>query len=206
VGRVSAVKVCPGYGQDGPHELPATEEHFYVNHQTGVLRSPCRPHYKQRYGGQKGIKWDRAEERRGVYLAVVKTLDGYLVKIGKTGDGVGGFRTRAGSLAKDARLMGIDAIWAEVFWVIEFDDAETRALAEDKLLSGATPVVGDEYFKVEDYLLFHPVFHKYGSVYNERRTFDDRWDEFRRYLKTNHSWEAYYGQPVRTRALEATAA
>lgn len=127
---------------------------------------------------------ERADQARGVYLAVVKTIRGdFYVKVGKTGDGTGGFGHRAGLLAASARERAvIDAEWGEVLYVIDVADADERSDLEAAVLAMAKPIIGDEYFHVSDYNAFAFVFAQQGRIYDERTTYEVRRAEFIEYL------------------------
>lgn len=125
----------------------------------------------------------RPEERKGVYLAVLKTSeDDYLLKVGKTGDGLGGFRSRAGRLAAHARgTLGIDIDWAEIVYVIEEDDFHERAELEATVLAYHEPDYGYEFYDGRRWDEF-TIFRMMGKPFEKRTTYASRHQEFLAWL------------------------
>lgn len=82
------------------------------------------------------------------YLAVVNLRDGeYVLKVGRTGT----LESRSKSLVKDARGHGLDAVWAEMVYVIPKD-------VEDELLGLASPIIGREWFAASEFETFEVEF------------------------------------------------
>lgn len=159
---------------------PATREHFYK--QTASkdgLQGGCIPCFRS------GLGTPRSEQAKGVYLAVEKLGDGtFIIKIGMTGDGARGFRSRAGELASEARRnLGIDVVHAEIVWVIEEADSAERHALEKLLLERHTALYADEYFDPSTYDDFRREFEALGGEpFTDRTTYAARLAEFEAYL------------------------
>jgi len=180
---MSELKVCPGYGADLPHKLPKTTDFFRFSSDGRTPKSPyCRTHEQT---GHRAGNVPRIEEDRGIYLGALLLNSGsWLIKIGKSGDKASGFDSKAGRLASDARHHhDLDVVHAEIFYVIDEADPETRTTLERLLLNLAEPVHGTEYFAGSDFKLFEEVFAEYGRLYTERTTFAARWAAF-------NAWDA----------------
>ena len=178
-----SLKTCPGYGLDLPHELEVSEENFHQRANGRFNKWPrCKVHQAMHFAAHNAKR--RPREGKGVYLAALKLPDrAYLAKPGKAGDGEGGFQSRAGTLAKDARRTeGLDVVNAEILLVIDIPDADARTVAENHLKAMAEPIHGTEYFRGIDFPMFARIFEAVGRPYTARRTYTKRNAEFRAWL------------------------
>lgn len=121
---------------------------------------------------------ERLDQPEGVYLAVLKLIDGgWLLKVGHTSQA----RSKAGRLATDAyHNHGIMAEWGEVLWLVETDGEEDRKELEAAVLASVEPDLADEYFDARRYDEFRAL--TWMAKPFERSTTEARRQEFLTWL------------------------